>query len=357
MKKYLKAIGIGSLLLFGAACGNGEEGSSEGDGTSGDSGNSSDNSSEESEASGGEAQDLRLAHNLGEDHPVHKGLVDFKERVEENSDNITVEIFPNGTLGSENEVLEQVQNGGIDMTKVSAGALGNFASEYDVFSLPYVFEDADHFFRSMESEAVQELYQSTEEEGFVGLTYYDSGARSFYTKDTPIKKPSDLEGKKIRVMDSQTQIEMVEAMGGAPTPMPYGDIYTGLQQGVIDGAESNPTALTNGNHGEVAKAFSYDQHTRIPDILVMSSDTWSSLSSDQQEVVKTAAQESTETQKELWAEAVEEAKTQAKEEMGVEFYEVDKEPFREAVQPMIEEYREDEAIADLLDEFEALREE
>ncbi|MFZ4453972.1 TRAP transporter substrate-binding protein [Salibacterium aidingense] len=346
MKKYLKAIGIGSLLLFGAACGNGEEQSS------GDNGGSSDGDSTSQEE---ESHDLRLAHNLGEDHPVHQGLVDFKERVEENSDgNLSVEIFPNGTLGSENEVLEQVQNGGIDMTKVSAGALENFASEYSVFSLPYVFEDEDHFFESMESDAVQELYESTEEEGFVGLTYYDSGARSFYTKDTPIEEPSDLEGKKIRVMDSETQIEMVEAMGGSPTPMPYGDIYTGLQQGVIDGAESNPTALTTGNHGEVAKAFSYDQHTRIPDIAVMSADTWNSLSENQQEIIKTAAEESTETQKELWAEAVEDAKTEA-EEMGVEFYEVDKEPFREAVEPMIEEYREDEAIADLLDEFESLR--
>ncbi|SFQ28939.1 TRAP transporter substrate-binding protein [Salibacterium halotolerans] len=344
MKKYIKAIGMGSLLLFGAACGN------SGGETSGSSGESSGSGS-----SSGSEQNLRLAHNLGEDHPVHKGLVDFKERVEENSDNMSVQIFPNGTLGSENEVLEQVQNGGIDMTKVSAGALENFASEYAVFSLPYIFEDQEHFYKSMESDAVQELYQSTEDQGFVGLTYYDSGARSFYTKDTPIKHPDDLQGLKIRVMDSQTQIDMVEQMGGSPTPMPYGDIYTGLQQGVIDGAESNPTALTNGNHGEVAKTFSYDQHTRIPDIVVMSADTWNGLSSEQQDIIKTAAEQSTETQKEIWAETVEEAKAQAKE-MGVEFYEVDKEPFRKAVQPMIEEYRQDEAVANLLDEFEALRE-
>ncbi|SFL78146.1 TRAP transporter substrate-binding protein [Salibacterium qingdaonense] len=344
MKKYMKAIGVGSLLLFGAACGN----------SGGESSGSSDESSG-SESSSGSEQNLRLAHNLGEDHPVHQGLVDFKDRVEENSDNMSVEIFPNGTLGSENEVLEQVQNGGIDMTKVSAGALENFASEYAVFSLPYIFEDQEHFYNSMESEPVQELYQSTEDQGFVGLTYYDSGARSFYTKDTPIKHPDDLQGLKIRVMDSQTQIDMVEQMGGSPTPMPYGDIYTGLQQGVIDGAESNPTALTNGNHGEVAKTFSYDEHTRIPDIVVMSADTWNGLSSEQQDIVKNAAEQSTETQKEIWAETVEEAKTQAKE-MGVEFYEVDKEPFREAVQPMIEEYRQDEAVANLLDEFEALRE-
>ncbi|MFD2706214.1 TRAP transporter substrate-binding protein [Salibacterium lacus] len=342
MKKYITAISMGSMLLFGAACGNGG-----GEETSG--------SSEEGSGSSGEEQNLRLAHNLGEDHPVHQGLVDFKERVEENADNMSVEIFPNGTLGSENEVLEQVQNGGIDMTKVSAGALENFASEYAVFSLPYIFEDQEHFYNSMESDPVQELYQSTEDQGFVGLTYYDSGARSFYTKDTPIEHPDDLQGLKIRVMDSQTQIDMVEAMGGSPTPMPYGDIYTGLQQGVIDGAESNPTALTNGNHGEVAKTFSYDQHTRIPDIVVMSADTWNGLSSEQQDIVKTAAEESTETQKEIWNETVEEAKTQAKE-MGVEFNEVDKEPFREAVQPMIEEYSQDEGVASLLEEFEALRE-
>lgn len=339
MRKVLYSLIFG-MAFFVTACGN----SGSNDVLGGD-----------SRASNGESHNLILAHNLGEDHPVHLSLEYFVKQVEEKSDgSVTIEIFANGTLGEEREVLEKIQYGGVDITKVSAAALENFAKEYTVFSLPYIFEDENHFFESMEADAVKELYKGTEEEGFVGLTYYDSGARSFYTKDKPIKHPDDLKGMKIRVMDSQTQIDMLETMGGTPTPMPYGDIYTALQQGVIDGAESNETALTTGKHGEVAKVFSYDEHSRIPDIVLISAEAWSKLSESQQTIIKDAAEESTEYQKKLWAESIEKAVKEAKE-MGVEFYEVDKEPFQDAVKSMLEEYRKDEGIAKLLDEFESLR--
>ncbi|MDQ0338265.1 tripartite ATP-independent transporter DctP family solute receptor [Caldalkalibacillus uzonensis] len=305
--------------------------------------------------SGAQSFKLTLAHNLSEEHPVHLGLVKFTELVEERTNGeIKFDIFANGVLGDEREVLEQVQAGGVAITKVSAASLENFASQYAVFSLPYVFMDRDHFYRSMESEAVRELYQATKEQGFIGLTYYDSGARSFYTVDTPIMHPDDLKGLKIRVMDSPTQIELVEILGGAPTPMPYGEIYTDLQQGVVDGAESNVTVLTTGGHGEVAKAFSFNEHTRIPDIVVISSDVWDELSTEQQEILLQAAAESTEYHKEIWNEALEVAQKEA-EEMGVEFYYPDPKPFREAVQPMLEKYRQDPQINTLMEAIEALQ--
>ncbi|MFA9458908.1 TRAP transporter substrate-binding protein [Halalkalibacter sp. AB-rgal2] len=341
MKKIIGSLIMGSLLMLASACGN-------------------DNADPQKTPTGDEnveatEHNLRLAHNLSEDHPVHMGLERFVEIVEERSEGqITMEIFPNAVLGEEREILEQVQVGGVDITKVSAASLENFSSQYSVFSLPYVFSDEDHFFTSMDSEVVQDLFDSTDEEGFVGLTWYDSGARSFYTKDQPILHPDDLSGLRIRVMDSQTQIEMMEELGGSPTPMPYGEIYTALQSGVVDGAESNPTALTTGKHGEVAKAFSFDEHARIPDIVVISSDLWNELTEGQQELLRDAAKESTEYQKELWAEAINQAIEEA-EEMGVEFFYPDQEPFFEAVQPMHEKYREDEQIAELLDAFEALR--
>ena len=351
-----------SAALFLSACGNDEsENNNVNANDSGNDGNNAVNDADETdnhsdnEVTSGEAQSFRLGHNLAEDHPVHLGLANFAEELEaESGGELTVEIFPNAVLGDEREVLEQVQVGGVDLTKVSAGALENFSSAYSAFSLPYVFADEDHFFASMETDAVQDLYMQTEDEGFVGLTWYDSGARSFYTQDTPIMHPDDLQGLRIRVMDSQTQIDMLEAMGGAPTPMPYGEIYTALQQGVVDGAESNPTALTNGQHGEVAKAFSFDEHTRIPDILVMSSQSWNSLTEDQQNMFRVAAERSTEYQKEIWAESIDEAMEEA-EEMGVEFFYPDQEPFLEAVQPVHEKYRDDEKIANLLDAFEAIR--
>ncbi|KGX89965.1 C4-dicarboxylate ABC transporter substrate-binding protein [Pontibacillus halophilus JSM 076056 = DSM 19796] len=329
MKKWLGALMMVTLsfgLLVG--CGNEDsEASGKGD-----------------EASSG--KELKLAHNLSEDHAVHKALVKFKEGVEEKTD-MSVKIFANGVLGSEKEVLEQLQSGAVDMTKVSAGALESFSDEYSVFSLPYIFESKEHYHKVMGSDIVQGIYQSTEDKGFRGLTYFDAGARSFYTKDTQIETPSDLDGLKIRVMDSPTAIKMVELMGGTPTPMPYAEIYTALQQGVVDGAESNPTALTTGKHGEVSKAFSRNEHTMIPDIAIISQKTWDSLSEEQQQAFTEAAEEATDYHRDVWNEAVAKAEEESKE-MGVTFYEVDKEPFIEAVQPMFEEAKEDERIAEII---------
>ncbi|SHM99769.1 TRAP transporter substrate-binding protein [Gracilibacillus kekensis] len=331
MKKQL--VGI-LILLIGllVACGS----------------NESSDESNESE-SGSETRELRLAHNLSEDHPIHQALTTFVESVEEKTDgNTTIEIFPNGVLGSESEVLEQVQNGSVQMTKVSAGALESFSDEFAVFSLPYIFTSNEHYRNVMESDVVEDIYQSTADNGFVGFSYFDSGARSFYTVDTPIETPEDLEGLNIRVMDSQTAIDMVDLLGGTPTPLGYNEIYTSLQQGVIDGAESNPTALTTGQHGEVAKNFSYSEHTNIPDILIVSTDLWDSLSEEEKTAFNEAADETRKEHTELWNKALEEAVTEAKE-MGVEFNEVDKEPFIEAVQPLHEEMKKDEKLAEIID--------
>ncbi|WP_163537494.1 TRAP transporter substrate-binding protein [Gracilibacillus sp. YIM 98692] len=301
-----------------------------------------------------ESKSLKIAHNLSEDHPIHQALTTFTESVEEKTDGtITFEMFANGVLGSESEVLEQVQNGGVDITKVSAGALESFSKEYGVFSLPYIFTSDEHYRDVMESDVVEEIYQSTEDKGFVGLSYFDSGARSFYTKDTPIETPEDLEGKKIRVMDSQTAIDMVDHLGGTPTPLGYNEIYTALQQGVIDGAESNPTALTTGQHGEVAKNFSYSEHTNIPDILIINNDLWNELSDEQKQAFNEAANETREEHTELWNQAIEDAVTEA-EEMGVTFNEVDKEPFIEKVQPIHEEFMEDDRLAEIITQIKEL---
>lgn len=303
-----------------------------------------------------EAKTLRLAHNLNEKHTVHLALSEFAKIVDEKSDGkIKVEIYPNGQLGSESQVLEQLQAGAVAMTKVSAAALTTYSEGYNAFTLPYVFADEDHYFKCMESEAVENLYNSTADQGFVGVTFYNSGARSFYTVDKPILTPEDLNGVKIRVMGFQSQTDMVKALGGTPVGMPYGEVYTSLQSGVIDGAESNETALTNGKHGEVSKHFSYDEHTRIPDILVISSKVWQSLSEEEQAIVKEAAVQSTEYHKPLWTKAIDEAKKEASEEMGVEFHEVDKTPFRKAVEPMLKQYGEEyPEVKKLLDAFKEL---
>ena len=303
-----------------------------------------------------ESKTLRLPHNLSEDHPVHIGLQNFAKKVEEKTNGeIKVQIFPNAVLGDERTVLEQLQNGVVDMTKVSAAALENFAPVYSVFSLPYVFESEDHYYKVMGSEAIQKMHNSTQEHGFYGLTFYDSGARSFYTKNKAINTPDDLKGLKIRVQNSQMAIEMVQLLGGAPTPMPYGDVYTAIQQSVIDGAESNITALTTGRHGEVAKVFSYNEHTRVPDFLIISTKTWDGLSSEQQKAVKEAANESTQEYRNLWNDALKSAEKEAVEKLGVKLVYPDQKPFREKVAPMIENAKKDPVKSELITAIENIK--
>lgn len=297
----------------------------------------------------GASKTLRLAHNMSEDHPIHKALVSFSESVEEKTNGtIKFNISSNGILGSETEVLEQLQNGSVDITKVSAGALESFSEDYSVFSIPYIFTSDDHYRAVMESDLPESIYKSTEDKGFIGLSYYDSGARSFYTKDQAIETPDDLKGLLLRVMDSKTAIDMVKLLGGTPTPLAYNEIYTALQQGVIDGAESNPTALTTGQHGEVAKAFSFTEHTNIPDIIVINTKTWEGLTEDEQKAFQEAADESRVEHTKLWETAIEEAIEEAKG-MGVKFNEVDKTPFIEKVQPIHEKYSENERMAELIE--------
>lgn len=295
---------------------------------------------------------MRLAHNMAEDHPIHTSLAEFEKLVEEKSNGeINIEIYPNGILGSEREVIELTQTGAIDIAKVSTGALESFNKQYTAFGIPYVFDGLEHYYEVMDNrEIMDELYESTSESGFMGLTYYDSGVRSLYTKNKPIMHPDDLKGLKIRVMQSPTAIRMIELLGGAATPMSFGEVYTGLQQGVIDGAESNETALTTNKHGEVAKDFSYNEHTIVPDLTIMNSKLYSSLSDDHKDIIKEAALESTEFHKVIWNESIETAKKEA-QAMGVNFHYPDKKPFQEAVMPLHEEFKQDPDVKSMYDKI------
>lgn len=297
---------------------------------------------EESNNGGGteEVVHLTLGHNMNEAHTVHTALMSFVQKVEERTNGkIEITVFPNGQLGSETEMLEQLQAGVLDMVKVASPGMANYYEAYHAFGLPFLFKDQDHFYKVMDSPQMEEFFQSSEDKGFVTLTYYTSGQRSFYTKDKAIRVPEDLKGLNIRVQDMRTQTEMLKAMGGTPVAMAYGDVYTSLQTGIIDGTENNETALTEGQHGEVAKVYSYTEHAIIPDVFVMSERTWSRLSPEYQEIILEAARESTEEHKTLWNEAVQAAIEKAKNEMDVTFItDVDKDAFRKATEQIISKY-------------------
>ncbi|MGC3965572.1 MAG: TRAP transporter substrate-binding protein [Rhodocyclaceae bacterium] len=300
------------------------------------------------------AEKMRLAHGLPEDNPVHIAMKHFADAVKQRTNGeIEITVFPNGQLGQERELLEQVQNGVLEMTKANAAPLETFVLEYKVFNLPYVFRNKDHFFNVVQGAVGDSILAASTGKGFVGLTFYDSGSRSFYAKK-PINTPDDLKGMKIRIQQSPTTIKMIRALGASPTPMPWGEVYSALQMGVVDGAENNLTALTSGRHGEVTKFFSTDEHQIVPDVLVISATKWNTLKKPQRDAIRAAAKESFELQKKLWAdfELAERAKA---EKMGVKFVTVDKAPFVAKVKPMIDTERKNTKIASLLDQISAVK--
>lgn len=284
---------------------------------------------------------LSLGHNMNEDHTVHIALMSFIEKVESRTDGmIQFEIYPNSQLGSEPEMLEQLQAGVLDMVKVGSPGMANFNDAYHAFGLPYLFTDENHFYEVMNSPEMKDFFLSSSEDGFVTLTYYTSGQRSFYTIDQPIREPEDLKGMNLRVQEMESQVDMLQAMGGTPVSMDYGDVYTSMQTGMIDGTENNETALTEGQHGELAKKYSYTEHSMIPDVLVMSEQTWNSkIAPEHQDIIIEAAEESTEEHVVMWDEAIQESIEIAENEMDVEFItDVNKEAFMEKTEFIIEDY-------------------
>lgn len=281
---------------------------------------------------------IKLAHVLDTTHPVHKGMVFMAERVAEKSKGrMRVDIYPSGQLGAERDLIELLQIGSLAMTKVSTAPLEAFVPEMKIFGVPYVFRDDEHRWKVLNGEIGRRLLLVGEQYFLRGMCYYDAGSRSFYTKDRPINTPADLQGLKIRVMKSITSVRMVQALGGSATPIPWGELYTSLQQGVVDGAENNPPSFYLSRHYEVCKYYSLDEHTAVPDILLISTVVWNSLSTQEQHWLKEAVEESVEYQKKLWREASDEALREV-QKGGAEIIYPDKAAFRNAVREMHASY-------------------
>lgn len=296
------------------------------------------------------ARVLKLGHSLPTNHPVHKALEQMALEVQRVSQGaMRIEIYPNEQLGSEREMIEQVQLGSLQIVKTSASPLEGFIPTMALFTVPYVFDDEAHLWEILEGEIGDTLLGAGQEKGLVGLCYYDAGSRSFYTKDKPIKTPEDLKGLKIRVQNSKTAIQMVESMGGSPTPIAFGELYTSLEQGIVDGAENNPPSLLTSRHYELCKYYSLDEHAAVPDVLLISEHTWSRLTLTEQTVIRTAAEKSSIYQRKLWAEENAKAMDTLRE-AGVEIIRPDKTPFREAVKELHASYT-GKPVGDMLDKI------
>jgi len=282
---------------------------------------------------------LKLAHSLDTGHSVHKSMIFMNERLKDLSNGtMDIEIYPNGQLGSERDSMELLQIGSIAITKVSTSPMEGFVPKMKIFSIPYVFRDEDHLWRVLNGKIGQDLLIEGEAVKLRGLAYYDAGSRSFYTRDKPIRTPKDLEGLKIRVQKSQTSVRMVEALGGSATPISFGELYTALQQGVVDGAENNPPSFYLSKHYDVARYYTQDMHTSVPDILLMSGPIWNNLTTKQQTWVQEAARLSVPYQRKLWKTSSD-AALKAVEEAGVKIIQPDKAAFKEAVKGMHDSYK------------------
>ncbi len=305
--------------------------------------------------SGGKSQKtLKLAHSLDPTHPVHKGMEFMAQKLEEKSGGqLTMTIYPSGQLGSEQQCVELLQIGSLAITKVSAAVLESFTDNFQVLGLPYVFRSREHAFHVLDGEIGKELLTSTEQFNIRGLCFYDAGARSFYTIDQPIETPDDLDGLKIRVMKSQTAMNMVHAMGGSPTPISWGELYTALQSGVVDGAENNPPSLFSSRHYEVCKYYSVNEHTRVPDVMIISTVVWNSLSDQEKEWLQEAADESVIAERKFWEESEKESFEKIRA-AGVKVTYPNKELFAEKVKGVIEGYKSKPELYDLIKRIQAV---
>lgn len=301
-----------------------------------------------------EARELKLGHSMTEEQAQHKGMVKLAELVKQMSGgDLTIRIFPNGQLGSEREQAEQLVTGALDMAKINGSLAESFEPAYKVMGIPFLFRDEAHMKAFMRSDIAWDLMQSSKGKGFVGLSLLDAGSRSFYAKK-PILKPSDLDGLKMRVPESPTMMSMVKLFGGQPTPMSWSEIYTGLQQGIIDGAENSVSSIVEMRHAEIAKHYSYDQHTMTPDVILISEDTWDTLTPKQQGILREAAKQALEAQIGFWEQG-EAANIEKAKAMGVVFHEVDKAPFREKTRPILDAALKDPTLGGFVRRIQALK--
>ena len=284
---------------------------------------------------------IRVGHNQSQNHPTHLGLLAFEEYVEDKlGDKYDIQVYPSELLGSQIDMVQLTQTGAINICVASNAILETFNDVWEIFNLPYLFASSEAYHHVMDDpEIVKPIFESTREGGFEGVTWLDAGSRSFYTKDKPVNSPEDLKGLKIRVQQSPTNVRMMDLLGSSASPMGFGEVYTALQSGIIDGAENNEMSLTDNGHGEVCKYYSYDMHQMVPDIVIANYNWLEELPEEDREVFDEGFKVLNEVQRKEWKIAVDKAKEKASE-MGVEFIYPDQKPFVDAVAPLTKEVLE-----------------
>jgi len=281
---------------------------------------------------------LKMAENQPESNPVTIAMHKFSDLVKEKTNGeVLIDLYASAQLGQETENIEQVVAGILDLARVNSVTLAQAVPELGVFTLPYIFANQDIKYKILDGPIGNEVLDSFSKYGLVSFGYLEAGSRSFYTVKKPIKTFADLKGQKIRVQKAKITIDMANLVGAVATPMNYGEVYTALQTGVIDGAENDFVSYYTSGHYEVAKHYSIDGHLSPPAMIIMSQKSWDSLNETQKKAVKEAADEATVFERKLMNEMQNEFRAKA-EASGCTIYDVDTKPFQDAIAPIYDEY-------------------
>jgi tripartite ATP-independent transporter DctP family solute receptor len=298
---------------------------------------------------------LRSADTHPDGYPTVEAVKEMSKLIESRTNGrIRIQVFHSRQLGEEKDTIEQTRFGVIDMNRINLAPLNNLIPETAVPGLPFLFRSVEHMRKVMDGPIGDEILKAFEPHGMVGLAFYDSGARSFYNSKRAITKPEDMKGLKIRVQASDLFIELVKALGANPTPMEFGQVYSGLQTGVIDGAENNWPSYESTRHFEVAKFYSLNEHSMSPEVLVMSKKAWDALPPADQAIVRQAAKESVAVMRKLW-EAREKKSEETVRAKGAQINTVDKAPFIAAMAPVYAKFVTTDRLKDLVKRIQAVQ--
>ena len=295
---------------------------------------------------------LTYAENQPEGYPPVLGAQRFAELVKERTEGrVIIQVKHSGAFGSESEVLDQMAFGGIDFARVSLAELSDEIPKLNVLQLPFLYEDADHMWRILDGEIGEEFLTVFDQAGLVGLSWYDAGARCFYTDVAPIRTPEDMAGLTVRVQDSQLVMDMVKLLGATPVTFHYGDVSYAFEMGKIDAAENNWPAYQIQEHYKLANYFTVDEHSRVPEIQLASSQTWEKLPEEYRQIIAQCARESALYQRQLWKEQESRSRAEAIEAGCVEIIlrPFQKNAFRTLAEPLYEQYCAD--YMDLVDQI------
>jgi tripartite ATP-independent transporter DctP family solute receptor len=288
-------------------------------------------------------------------YPTVEGVQYFGDLVKERTaGRYAVEVYHSAQLGEEKDTIEQVRSGVIELNRVSMAPFNGTVKETIVPALPYIFRSEDHMHKVMDGAIGDQIKAAFEPAGLVVLAYYDAGARSFYNKTKPINSVADMKGLKFRVIQSDIFVDMVAALGANATPMPYGEVYSSIETGVIDGAENNFPSYDTAKHFEVAKNYSLDEHTILPEVFVMNKAAFDKLTPEDQEIFRQAAKDSVAKQRELWAAKVGESRKKV-EAAGAQITMPEKQGFIDAMKPVYDKHVTDDVLKKMVSDVQAVQ--